>query len=125
MKVVFKHAHNIPRLMCPSGGSNGLVISTRDYNQGVLIDKETMTMVVDSGIKLCKLFNTIATKGLALTHAPYWQALSLGGLLSIDAHVSSFFGKEVMVHELVPWMRLVTSASCKEGFAKVLDLTDS
>ncbi|MCO5558968.1 hypothetical protein L7F22_012559 [Adiantum nelumboides] len=102
-----------------------VVSNTRDYNQGLLIDKETMTMVADSGIELCKQLDVIAAQGLALKHASYWQGLSLGGGLSTSAHGSSFFGKRAAVHELVLGMRLVMPASHEEGFAKVLNLTDS
>jgi len=41
MKVVSRRAHSIPKLVCP-GGHNGLVISTRDYNQHLVIDKQKM-----------------------------------------------------------------------------------
>ncbi|KAI5081561.1 hypothetical protein GOP47_0001304 [Adiantum capillus-veneris] len=124
MKVVSRYAHSFPKLMCP-GSSDGLLISTRDYNQGLLIDKDSMTAIADSGVELRQLLDALAAQGLALTHSPYWHGVSLGGLLSTGAHGSSFFGKGAAVHEFVIGMRLVTPASAADGFVKVIELNDT
>lgn len=123
MKVVSKYAHSSPKLACP-GGSEGLIISTRDYNRDLTIDKDKMTVTADSGIELRQLLDGIAAAGLALTHSPYWQGVSLGGLLSTGAHGSSFYGKGSAVHEYVVGMRLVVPAPPDEGYAKVIELTE-
>ncbi|MCO5591032.1 hypothetical protein L7F22_045008 [Adiantum nelumboides] len=48
VKVVSKFAHSPPKLACP-GGNQGLVFSTRDYNQQLIVDEVRMTVTVDSG----------------------------------------------------------------------------
>lgn len=124
VKVVSRWAHSIPKLICP-GGNDGLVISTRDYNGNLVIDEEEMTVIADSGVELRQLIDGIAAAGLALPYTPYWEGVSIGGLLSTGAHGSSFFQKGGAVHEYVTGMTLVVPATRKEGYAKVIELTEA
>ncbi|KAI5081800.1 hypothetical protein GOP47_0001543 [Adiantum capillus-veneris] len=123
MKVVSRLAHSIPKLICP-GGQNGLVISTRDYDTHLAIDQQRMRVEVDSGMELRKLIDNLAAGGFALPYTPYWDGLSIGGLISTGAHGSSFFQKGGAVHEYVVGMRLVIPATKEEGFARIIDMTE-
>lgn len=123
IKVVSRWLHTTPKLACP-GGNEGLVISTRDYNQNMFIDEKAMTVTVDSGIELRQLLDVLANAGLTIAYTPYFEGLSLGGLLSTGAHGSSFFQKGSAVHEYVTSMTLVIPATRAEGYAKVIQLTE-
>ncbi|MCO5557358.1 hypothetical protein L7F22_010921 [Adiantum nelumboides] len=123
MKVMSRLAHSIPKLICP-GGQDGLVISTRNYDKHLAIDRQRMRVEVDSGMELWKLIDSIAKAGLALPYTPYWDGLSIGGLLSTGAHGSSFFQRGGAMHEYVVGMRLIVPATREQGFARVIDITE-
>ncbi|KAJ7569810.1 hypothetical protein O6H91_01G095400 [Diphasiastrum complanatum] len=123
IKVVSKLAHSAPKLVCPRGGS-GLLISTRDYANNIIVNTSSFTATVDSGVELREFVDTIAKFGLALPHSPYWDGLSIGGLLSTGAHGSSVWGKGSAVHEYVVGMRLIIPASPYEGFVRIVELTE-
>lgn len=122
IKVGSKHSHSTCKLVCP-GGQDGIFLSTKDYASVVHIDKEANTVTAQAGIQLRDLVNTLADSGLSLVQVPYWDGLSLAGLLGTGAHGSSLTGKGSAVHEYVTEMRLVVPAPANEGYAKVVTLT--
>ncbi|KAJ7528240.1 hypothetical protein O6H91_16G091100 [Diphasiastrum complanatum] len=123
IKVVSRHSHSIPKLVCP-GGEQGMLISTRDYASVISVNTSTFTATVDSGVGLRELVDAIAQYGMALPHSPYWDGVSVGGLLSTGAHGSSLWGRGSAVHEYVIGMRLVIPASPEEGFAKIIEVLE-
>ncbi|XP_002971003.2 L-gulonolactone oxidase 3 [Selaginella moellendorffii] len=124
MKVVTRLSHSIPKLVCP-GGDQGLVISTKNYSSGIVIDREAMTVTVDSGVELRNFVDTLASSQLAFPQSSYWSGVTIGGLLSTGAHGSSLRDLGSAVHEYVTSIRLVVPASPAEGYAKVLTFTQA
>ncbi|MQL99589.1 hypothetical protein Taro_032313 [Colocasia esculenta] len=125
MKVVTIYSHSIPKLSCPGGPSGaGLVISTERLNKVVAVDPAANRMTFQAGITLRQLLDAAAARGLALPYTPYWQGITLGGLLATGSHGSSLFGKGSAVHERVVGMRLIAPSSVPLGgfYAKVVDL---
>jgi L-gulonolactone oxidase len=119
IKVATKYSHSFPRFACP-GSSSGVIISTKDYSSIVSVDTSAMTVTAQSGILMRVLTFAIADSNLALPYSPYWDALTLGGVLATGAHGSSHFGKGSAVHEYVVGVRVVVPANASEGYAKVV-----
>lgn len=125
IKVATSTGHSIPILACP-GSPSGVILSTRKYTSIVNIDTANRTVTAQSGITLRDLIDSIAKQSLALPVSPYWDGVTLGGLLATSSHGSSLFGKGGAVHEYIISMRLVTPASADEGYAmlRVLNVGD-
>ncbi|GLJ30176.1 hypothetical protein SUGI_0596900 [Cryptomeria japonica] len=123
VRVVSGFSHSIPKLVCPgSGDGSGFLISTENYNKEIVVDKASMTVTADSGVGLRDVIEAAAAHGVALTAAPYWEGVSLGGLISTGSHGSSLWGHGGALHEYVLSVSLVVPALPEEGYAKVITL---
>lgn len=81
-----------------------------------------MAVTADSGVGLRALIDAVEAEGLSLVAAPYWEGVSVGGLISTGAHGSSWWGKGGAVHDHVIGISLVVPASGSQGYAKILRL---
>ncbi|XP_020592996.1 L-gulonolactone oxidase 3 [Phalaenopsis equestris] len=124
VKVVSGFSHTIPKLVCPPP-TGSLLISTARYNSGVAIDPARRTVTVDAGTGLRDIVDAVEEAGFSLLAAPYWEGVSIAGLISTGSHGSSWWGKGGAVHEHVVAMRLVVPAEADEGFAKVVEIDGS
>ncbi|MCO5606281.1 hypothetical protein L7F22_060468 [Adiantum nelumboides] len=123
VKVISKFAHSSPKLPCP-GGNQGLVISTRDYNQQLIVDEAVrMIVTVDSTVSFRQLLDGVAPFNLALGAAPLWEGVSIAGMISPRTHGSSFKGRGGTVHRQYEECRACATEA--EGYAKVLDLSEA
>lgn len=121
IKVGSKLSHSTCKLVCP-GGEHGIFLSTKDYASVVHIDRDAHTVTAQAGIQLRDLVNQLADAGFSLVQVPYWDGLSLAGLIATGAHGSSLSGKGSAVHEYVTAVRLVVPT--RDGHAKVVTLTE-
>lgn len=124
IKVMSVGSHTFNRFACP-GGNAGVLISTRDYNTRIRVNKSSMTVTVDAGVQLKDLIKRLAAEGLTLPHTTYWDAVSMAGVVSTAAHGSGLWGKGSGVFEYVAAMSLVVPAPPYEGYAKVIRLTQN
>ncbi|KAB1200024.1 L-gulonolactone oxidase [Morella rubra] len=123
VKVVSKFSHTIPKLACPSSNSqNTLLLSTAKYNSSIEVDTENLAVTADAGVGLRELIDKVEDAGLSLAAAPYWEGVSVAGLISTGAHGSSWWGKGGAAHDHVIGLSLVVPAKPSEGYAKVIKL---
>lgn len=127
VKVVTKFSHTIPKLACPQGSSRAsagatILISTEKYDSGIEIDAANMAVTADAGVGLRQLIDVVESRGFSLVAAPYWEGVTVAGVISTGAHGSSWWGKGGSVHDHVLAITLVVPASRSEGYAKVLRL---
>ena len=123
VKVVTKFSHTIPKLACPTSNSEAsLLVSTEKYNSNIVVDKENLVVTVDAGVGLRELIDKVEEAGLSLVAAPYWEGVSVGGLISTGAHGSSWWGKGGAVHDYVIGLSLIVPARPSEGYAKIIRL---
>lgn len=123
VKVVSKFSHTIPKLACPDTDfGNSMLISTEKYSSSVEIDTINLAVTADSGVGLRQLIDKIEEFGLSLVAAPYWEGVSVGGLISTGAHGSSWWGRGGALHDHVIGLSLIVPARESEGYAKVIRL---
>ncbi|KAL0297272.1 UNVERIFIED_CONTAM: L-gulonolactone oxidase 3 [Sesamum radiatum] len=122
VKVVSRFSHTIPKLACPTNQSRAILISTEKYNTSIDVDVASMTVTADAGVGLRAVIDRVEAEGLSLVAAPYWEGVSVGGVISTGAHGSSWRGRGGAVHDHVVGIRLIVPAKESEGFARVLDL---
>lgn len=122
-KIVTKFSHTIPKLSCPQQNNNhALFISTEKYDKEIEIDATNLTVTVDSGVKLRQLIDEVEKNGFSLVAAPYWEGVTIGGVISTGAHGSSWWGKGGAFHDHVFGISIIVPGSKSEGYAKVLRL---
>ncbi|XP_057466640.1 L-gulonolactone oxidase 3 [Actinidia eriantha] len=123
VKVVTKFSHTIPKLACPATNSgNSIFLSTMNYNSEIAVDAANLAVTADSGVGLRDVIDAVEAAGLSLVAAPYWEGVSVGGLISTGAHGSSWWGKGGAVHDHVIGLSLIVPANESEGYAKVMRL---
>ncbi|XP_071718045.1 L-gulonolactone oxidase 3 [Rutidosis leptorrhynchoides] len=122
LKVVSKFSHTIPKFACPAPSNSSLLISTENYNSNIDVDVVKLTVTADAGVGLRDLINKVEDVGLSLVAAPYWEGVSVSGLISTGAHGSSWWGNGGSVHDHVVSIDMVVPATQSEGFAKIMHL---
>ncbi|KAH9289791.1 hypothetical protein KI387_033908 [Taxus chinensis] len=123
IKVMSVGSHTYNRFACP-GGNGGVLISTRDYNTRITIDKKWKTVTVDAGVQLKDLIDRLARDGLTLPQTPYWDAVSVAGIISTAVHGSGLWGKGGGIHEYVVGISIVIPAPPYAGYSKLVWLTE-
>lgn len=122
IKVVSSFAHSIPKLVCVD--NEGVIISTRDYDSTIQLNKSAMTISVDAGVTMRNVIDAAAEEGLALPAMIYWDGVTAGGVISTGSHGSGILGRGSAVHEYVVGLRIVVPAPAAEGYAKLITITE-
>ncbi|GLJ25112.1 hypothetical protein SUGI_0480260 [Cryptomeria japonica] len=123
IRVVSRHAHSLSMLVCVE--SQGLIISTQNYDSIIEVNKKAMTITVQSGTIMRDVIEAAAKHGLALPTMTYINGVSAAGVISTGAHGSGLKGKGSAVYEYVLGMRIIVPASPSEGYAKIISLTEA
>ncbi|KAL5071202.1 hypothetical protein RYX36_022089 [Vicia faba] len=126
-KIVTKFSHTIPSLSCPkqnTTNNHAFFISTEKYDSGIQIDADNLAVTVDSGVRLGELIDQVEKNGFSLVNVPYWEGVTIGGVVSSGAHGSSWWGKGGAFHEQVLEISVVVPGSKSEGYAKILRLDE-
>ncbi|CAI9093511.1 OLC1v1029021C1 [Oldenlandia corymbosa var. corymbosa] len=122
-KVVTRFSHTIPKLACPAtSDQNAVLISTEKYSSSIAVDAASKVVTADSGVPLRALIDRVEAAGMSLVAAPYWEGVTVGGVISTGAHGSSWWGLGGAVHDHVVGVRLIVPATAAEGYAKVVNL---
>uniref|UniRef100_A0A0D6R656 L-gulonolactone oxidase n=1 Tax=Araucaria cunninghamii TaxID=56994 RepID=A0A0D6R656_ARACU len=121
IKVVSRFSHSLTHLVCV--GEDGLIISTKDYDSKIHVNKSAMTITVDPGVMMRDVIDAAAEEGLALTAMIYWDGVSAAGVVSTGAHGSGIIGRGSAVHEYVRGLRIVVPAPAEESYAKVVRIS--
>ncbi|OAY84089.1 L-gulonolactone oxidase 3 [Ananas comosus] len=129
-KVATAFSHTIPKLACPQPGGNSsngsttssVLISTAQYRQALEFGPADRTVTATSGWGLREVIDAAEERGMSLAAAPYWEGVSVGGMVATGAHGSSWWGRGGAVHDAVDAVSVVVPAGCREGFAKVVRL---
>ncbi|KAL4203006.1 hypothetical protein AMTRI_Chr02g224090 [Amborella trichopoda] len=122
IKLMGPMSHTANRFPCPGGDKSGVLINTRDLNSFVSIDQAELMVTADAGVKVRDLAARLASSGLTLTQTPYFDAVTIGGVISMGAHGSGLRGGGGAVHEYIVRLRMVVAAPPNNGFAKVVEL---
>lgn len=121
VKTVSKFSHTIPKLACPCSQSQStLLISTAKLDSNIDIDVANLAVTADAGVPLRQLIDRVEEENLSIVAAPYWEGVSVGGVISTGAHGSSWWGKGGAVHDHVIGLSLVVPAKESEGYAKII-----
>ncbi|XWS70328.1 hypothetical protein CRYUN_Cryun03dG0038600 [Craigia yunnanensis] len=80
---------------------DSLLISTSKYDSHIEIDSANFAVTADAGVVLRELIDKVEEVGPSLVTAPYWEGVSVAGLISTGAHGSSWWGKGGAVHDHV------------------------
>ncbi|KAJ0243306.1 L-gulonolactone oxidase 3 [Hirschfeldia incana] len=123
VKTVTKFSSTIPKLACPSG-SDAMLISTSKYNSAIEIEPDQLTVTADSGVSLRELIDRVEAAGFSIATSPYWEGVTIGGLISTGSHGSSWSGRGGSVHDHVVGINLVVPATSSEGYAKVINIEE-
>ncbi|KMT09265.1 hypothetical protein BVRB_6g133650 [Beta vulgaris subsp. vulgaris] len=123
MKVATRYSHSIPKLVFPDG-KDMLLISTKNLNKIHNVNTTAKTITVDSGVTLRQI-DGAAKANLALSYAPYWWGLTIGGMLGTGAHGSSLWGKGSSIHDHVVELWIVSPDSPEDGYVKVRTLNET
>ncbi|GLJ35327.1 hypothetical protein SUGI_0710680 [Cryptomeria japonica] len=121
IKVMSAGSHTFNRFACP-GGNVGVLISTRDYNSRIIVNKKWKTVTVDAGVLLKDMVENLAREGLTIAQSPYWDAVTMAGIISMAVHGSGLWGKGGGVQEYVVGMSIVVPAPSYAGYAKLIRL---
>lgn len=120
VKVVTKSSHTIPKLVCPT--ENAVLISTERYNSTIDVNVDNLSVTADAGVGLRDVIDRVENAGLSLVASPYWEGVSVAGVISTGSHGSSWWGKGGAVHDHVIGLKLIVPANQSEGYAKVVNL---
>ncbi|KAK8523375.1 hypothetical protein V6N13_113316 [Hibiscus sabdariffa] len=121
LKVVSKFSHTIPKLACPPS-QNSMLISTAKYDSRIDIDSANLAVTADAGVALRELIDKVEEAGLSLVAAPYWEGVSVAGMITTGAHGSSWWGNGGAAHDHVIGISMIVPANQSEGYAKVIQI---
>lgn len=122
VRVVSWLGHSLTKLSCV--GNQGLIISTKNYNKVISINKAAMTITVQAGAMMSDVMEEAAKNGFTLPAMINWNGVSAAGVISTGAHGSGLVGKGSGVYEYVVGMRIVVPASPLLGHARVITLKE-
>ncbi|KAL3498442.1 hypothetical protein ACH5RR_041174 [Cinchona calisaya] len=123
VKVVTKFSHIIPKLACPIATQtvqNAILISTEKYASTISVDAANMTVTADSRVSIRSLIDKVEEEELSLVTSPYWEGVTVGGIICTGAHGSSWWGNGGALHDHVIGISLIVPATASDGYAKII-----